>query len=67
VSSIPGRYPDIALATGDFAKDIQQALDLVQNRSPIEPVQASALNREIVKKLKCFQTRIQNEISHVLM
>jgi len=59
-----GRYTDIALATGEFANNLQKALKVSESLSQTNPAQASALNSEILVLLRDYSEILaQNIIS----
>jgi len=49
-----GRSPDIALATSEFANNLQKALSVSDGLSQTDPVHASALNSEILVLLQDY-------------
>jgi len=49
-----GRYTDIALATGEFANNLQKALRVSESLSRTNPAQASALNSEVLVLLRDY-------------
>jgi hypothetical protein len=49
-----GRYDDIALATSEFARNVQQTLGIVHTLSEKDPGQAAVLNSEILFLLGAY-------------
>jgi len=60
-----GRYTDIALATSEFANNLQSALSVFESLSQTDPAQASALNSEILILLRDYNEILAQNVGSI--